>query len=80
MSDTTMLLSETNTKEVEQRVIAAGNHKFGRQSRPRAYFEHGQWWLIIIVKEDGLFTTKTYSVIDVHAGFENTSLDFEEVS
>ncbi|HYZ41274.1 MAG TPA: hypothetical protein VE687_11715 [Stellaceae bacterium] len=68
------LKTETNTPEMEKRILAA----FAVSGKPQADeatadFEHGQWW---ITTPDGA----QYSVVDAEGGQAIDGFDFELVT
>lgn len=66
------LLSETNTRVVERRILRAVRFRFGRGPY-QLDFEHGQWWVT------RLRTGRQWSVVDCHANGVDY-LDFELVT
>jgi hypothetical protein len=71
------LISETNTKKVEEKIRNAFSLKTTYGYFPPdtdLFFEHGQWWIT------HLPTGRTWSVVDAEPGVGHTGLDFEEVS
>ena len=73
-----MLKTETNTPEMERRVLRAF-HRAGHLGRIRgrtkaqAHFEHGQWWIT-------LPGGAAYSVVDVEGTNAPDGFDFEQVA
>jgi len=66
-----MLKTETNTPEMEHRVINA--FPFDEHRAVAAVFEHGQWW--ITCNDCG----GQWSVVDATGGRSIDGFDFEEV-
>jgi hypothetical protein len=69
----TMLKTETNTAEMEDRILGAF-----RKRRPvcdvQLDFEHGQWWVT------ALGTGTQWSVVDAEGGASVDGFDFEIVT
>jgi len=68
-----MLKTETNTKRMEKRVLAAARVSLGRRGLG-ATFEHGQWWVYSVV------SGAQWSVVDAEGGPSIDGFDFEQVT
>lgn len=69
------LKTETNTPEMEERVLMAAYAALREpMTNLQADFEHGQWW--ITVKGSGA----QYSVVDASGGDSVDGFDFEQVT
>ncbi len=68
-----MLLTETNTRKVEQLITAAVTEALGI-ARFTTDFEHGQWWVT------DLDTGAQWSVCDAEGPGIIDGLDFEQVT
>ena len=68
------LMTETNTRGMERRVLRAANVRLGRGRAWQADFEHGQWWVT------DRRTGAQWSVVDCESRAGVPYLDFEQVS
>ena len=68
-----MLMTETNTPEMSERIIRAAKFILGNGCY-KTDFEHGQWWVT------KLSTGAQWSVIDCQTVGGVDYLDFEQVS
>lgn len=72
------LKTETNTPEMEERVLKAFlAHPLGEDRTEKDLqldFEHGQWWVTI------LGSGAQYSVVDATGGSSVDGFDFEQVT
>ena len=74
-----MLKTETNTSDMERRILAAFEasalaYSSKRRQRYSADFEHGQWWIT------DWRTGAQWSVLDTSGGRSFNGFDFEQVT
>lgn len=69
-----MLMTETNTRTMERRVMRAARFRLGKGRRLQTDFEHGQWWIT------DLRTGAQWSVVDCQTPDGIDYLDFERVT
>ena len=68
------LMTETNTRHMERRVLRAARYRLGAHRDYQADFEHGQWWLT------RRSTGAQWSVVDCETASGIPYLDFEQVT